>query len=121
MVRETGCDGVMVGRGAMKNPWSLLEIACTFQQKQPPVITSDDKKHLLLSFLDTHFERLRIEKAALGKFKGIAKHFCTGLENGDHLRYHLLRAQSMDNVHRIVENFFAHQSSNHQSLYSGTL
>ena len=72
------------------------------------MITSDDKKHLLLSFLDTHFERLRIEKAALGKFKGIAKHFCTGLENGDHLRYHLLRAQSMDNVHRIVD-FFAHQ------------
>ena len=116
MVRETGCDGVMVGRGAMKNPWSLLEIASTFHQKPPPVITSDDKKHLLLSFLDTHFERLRIEKAALGKFKGIAKHFCTGLENGDQLRYHLLRAQSMDNVHRIVEDFFAHQSCNHQTF-----
>ena len=87
-----------------------------FQQKSPPVITSDDKKFLLLSFLDTHFERLRVEKAALGKFKGIAKHFCTGLENGDQLRYHLLRAQSMDSVHRIVEDFFAYQSSNLQSF-----
>jgi tRNA-dihydrouridine synthase B len=111
MVTETGCDGVMIGRGSMKNPWSLLEIANAFQGKPPPNITSDDKKNLLLSFLDTHFEKLRVEKAALGKFKGIAKHFCTGLENGDHLRYRLLRAQNMDDVHIIVEEFFTYEST----------
>ena len=107
MVQDTYCDGVMVGRGAMKNPWSLLEIACAFEGKPYPQITSDDKKNLLLSFLDTHFEKLRVEKAALGKFKGIAKHFCMGLEHGDILKYQLLRAQSMDDVHSIVETFFS--------------
>ena len=113
MVHETNCDGVMVGRGAMKNPWSLLEIAFAFEGKEIPPVSSDDKKNLLLSFLDTHFEKLRVEKAALGKFKGIAKHFCTGLESGEHLRYQLLRAQSMDDVHRIVEDFFNNHQGSH--------
>ena len=27
MFEKTGCDGVMVGRGSMKNPWCMLEIA----------------------------------------------------------------------------------------------
>ena len=107
MIQETNCDGVMVGRGAMRNPWSLLEISNAFSGKPPPTVTSQDKKELLLSFLDTHFEKLRIEKSALGKFKGIAKHFCTGIPEGEKLKYVLLRAQSMDDVHRIVEDFFA--------------
>ena len=107
MIQETYCDGVMVGRGAMKNPWSLLEIARAFEGKELPQISSNDKKNLLLSFLDSHFAKLRVEKAALGKFKGIAKHFCTDLDNGEYLKHQLLRAQSMDDVHQIVEDFFS--------------
>ena len=50
IMKETGCDGIMVGRGAMKNPWSLLEIANAFQQRLPPVITSEDKKLVYFQF-----------------------------------------------------------------------
>lgn len=36
MIRETGCDGVMVGRAAISNPWVLARIAAALQGQAIP-------------------------------------------------------------------------------------
>ncbi|HJR90678.1 MAG TPA: tRNA dihydrouridine synthase DusB [Aeromicrobium sp.] len=41
MVRETGCDGVIVGRGCLGRPWLFADLAAAFQgrelQERPPL------------------------------------------------------------------------------------
>jgi nifR3 family TIM-barrel protein len=36
MMRETGCDGVVVGRGCLGRPWLFGDLAAVFAGKQPP-------------------------------------------------------------------------------------
>ena len=55
MISETGCDGVMIGRGATKNPWPV------FADRRPPARrrcperpTVEDRRELILE----HFRRL---------------------------------------------------------------
>ncbi len=36
MMRETGCDGVIVGRGCLGRPWLFRELAAVFRGEPPP-------------------------------------------------------------------------------------
>ncbi len=54
MLRETGCDGVMVGRAAISNPWALATIsAWMLGLPTPPAPTLQDR-------IETALEHLRL-------------------------------------------------------------
>jgi nifR3 family TIM-barrel protein len=36
MMRQTGCDGVVVGRGCLGRPWLFRDLACVFDGCEPP-------------------------------------------------------------------------------------
>jgi len=36
MMRQTGCDGVVVGRGVLGRPWLFRDLACLFRGQEPP-------------------------------------------------------------------------------------
>ncbi len=54
MLRETGCDGVMVGRAAISNPWALARIRCGMTgEAEPAPPTLDDRIACALEHLET--------------------------------------------------------------------
>ncbi len=50
--RETGCDGVLIGRGAMANPWIFRQIEDVMHGREPFQPTLADKRALLLEYFD---------------------------------------------------------------------
>ncbi len=44
MLRETGCDGLMIGRGADGNPWIFSELAAVLSGKQRPVAPTIEER-----------------------------------------------------------------------------
>jgi nifR3 family TIM-barrel protein len=49
MMRETGCDGVMVGRAAISNPWGLARIAAALRDEPlPPEPTIEERIEIAL-------------------------------------------------------------------------
>lgn len=59
MFNETGCDGVMVGRAAISNPWALARICAAVSGSPPPPEPTLQERidtallHLRLSILET--------------------------------------------------------------------
>jgi tRNA-dihydrouridine synthase B len=105
MVRETGCDAVMVGRGASTNPWIFKQIeqfvaAGTYEEP------TDADRYDLLS---RYFRHLRDAgwPDAIGKMKQFACWFTHGVRNGAELRRQVTTAQSAAEILERVDAFFA--------------
>jgi tRNA-dihydrouridine synthase B len=85
MMAATGCDGVMVGRGATKNPWLFQQIAARFAGSRLPEPTLADRRELILE----HFRLVTAREPssyALHKLRKFTGWYTHGLPNGRKLR-----------------------------------
>jgi tRNA-dihydrouridine synthase B len=105
--RETGCDGILIGRGAMANPWIFRQIQETLEGREPFQPTLEDKQAVLLEY----FEMLREdmpELPAIGRMKQLAGQFTRGLQGGSLFRTTLYHSHSVEEIlDRIAEYFEA--------------
>jgi len=104
MVRETGCDAVMIGRAAASNPWifrQIQEYVSTGHYFQP----TDEDRHRMMS---TYYRMLVEEEVpeAAGKMKQFVTYFSHGLRNGSELRTTIYRSKDPVRIREIVEEFF---------------
>ena len=106
MWRETGCDGVMIGRGAMLNPWIFRQTAARRRGEASPPVTLQDRREMILD----HFRLLRDreeERFALHKIRTFTGWYTHGLPNGRHLRQKISSLATVNDFLDAVESFFA--------------
>ena len=103
MMTETGCDGVMIGRGAQGNPWifsQLIEYEKTGVMPKRP--SSQELKKMML-----RHARLQIEYK--GEYLGVRemrKHvawYTTGLPNSAKLRGEINAVESYEELEKLLE------------------
>ncbi len=105
MVRETSCDGVMIGRAASSNPWIFRQIAQYLETGAYDEPTHQDR----FDMMRTYYQMLmrRSEDDCVGKMKQFATYFTHGVQHGARLRadiYHASAAgEILDSVHRFFE------------------
>ncbi|MDQ3907157.1 MAG: tRNA-dihydrouridine synthase, partial [Acidobacteriota bacterium] len=103
--RETKCDGVLIGRGAMANPWIFRQIDEIIRGEEPYEPTLADKRAVLLEY----FELLRAdmpEFAAIGRMKQLAGQFTRGLTGGSRFRQVIYHSHSVTEVLDRIEEYF---------------
>jgi nifR3 family TIM-barrel protein len=105
-LRESGVDGVMIGRGVMANPWIFLQIAQLRRGEQPFEPSAADKCDLLLRYLEMCQEAMP-ERLALNKLKQLIGQFSVGLPGSAALRETVHRSTSASEARDHVERFFA--------------
>ena len=102
MMKETGCDGVMIGRGAQGNPWifsELLEYERT--GKLPPRPSIEELKDMML-------RHARLQMKYKGEYLGIRemrKHvswYTTGLPNSAKLRGEINAVESYEELEKLL-------------------
>ncbi len=105
-LRRTGADGLMIGRGAIRNPWVFLEIQAALRGEPAPSVDDAERRRVLLNYFAAIRSVFRHDHAALGRFKKIAKYFVDGLRDGDRLRDRVLRASDPDQAIAAVDEHF---------------
>ena len=62
-LQESGVAGVLVGRGALRNPWIFSQAADLAAGRTPRIVTDADRARFLLAYIDMlQQERLHEEK-----------------------------------------------------------
>jgi nifR3 family TIM-barrel protein len=103
--RETNCDGILIGRGAMANPWIFRQIEDTIQGRAPFEPTLEDKRQILLEY----FDLLRAdmpEFAAIGRMKQLAGQFTRGLIGGSRFRQVIYHSHSVNEILDRISDYF---------------
>jgi nifR3 family TIM-barrel protein len=105
MMAETGCDGVMIGRAATKNPWIFRQIAARMEGATVPEPTVDDRRELILDHFRMLAERdsTRFAMHKLRKFTGW---YTYGLPHGRKLRQQIQTIPDVPSFLETVERFF---------------
>jgi nifR3 family TIM-barrel protein len=104
MVRETGCDAVMIGRAASYNPWifhQITEYLETGSYREP---TPLDRYHMMRRYYTMLIERN--ERDTVGKMKQFATYFTHGVRCGAELRRSIHHAGEAAAILALVDGFF---------------
>jgi nifR3 family TIM-barrel protein len=111
--RETGTDGILIGRGAMQNPWIFRQFNDVINGREPYQPDINEKKDVLLEFFSMCREEMP-ELPALGKMKQLAGQFTKGLVGGAQFRQTLYHSHSaeeiLDNISIYFETLGAHET-----------
>ncbi|NIM26466.1 MAG: tRNA dihydrouridine synthase DusB [Nitrososphaeria archaeon] len=102
MLDETNCDYVMIGRGAMGNPF-------LFEQINDYLKNGTYQKYSFSSKLDSFFEYLHLTKNYKIKFaniKGQAMRFTKGLSGGSKLRSKITFARDIEELEKIMKSAY---------------
>ena len=106
MLRETGCDGVMVGRAARGNPWIFREIVSYLETGSiPPAPTVEEKCACILEHAAL-MERCKGEYTAVREMRKHVSWYTFGYPHGAKLRGRINRIESMEELKDCVREIF---------------
>jgi nifR3 family TIM-barrel protein len=106
MMKKTGCDGVMIGRGAMGNPWIFSEIDARLRGEDYVFPTVAERLAIAISHLDDMLIR-KGERVGLAEAKKHMAWYLTGICGASSARNEIMVAQDRDGVLRVLYKLLA--------------
>ena len=103
MIDNTDCDYVMIGRGAMGNPF-------LFEQINDYLKTNSYKEYSFKDRLDSFFEYLHLTNQYKIKFANIksqAMRFTKGMEGGSKLRFKITLSKNIEELEKIINDAYS--------------
>ena len=104
MVRETGCDAIMIGRAASANPWIFRQIEQYVATGAYDSPSEHDRYRMIRDYYAMLIEHG--DSDIVGKMKQFAGYFTHGVRNGAGLRCDIYTASAAPEILALVDAFF---------------
>ncbi len=107
MLSETGCDGVMIGRAALGNPWLFHEIAHEIRTGEAlPKPTASERAAAAIRHAQLSVESSTIgERQTIYELRGQLTKYHLGVPGAASVREQLVFAESLADVEAILEPY----------------
>ncbi len=110
---RAGVEGVLVGRGVLRNPWILAQATDIAAGRPPRAVTMEERGRFLLAYIELlQHERVDQTRATshdrwvVNKLRALATYYTKGFEHGSHVRTAINTAPTLDAVRDIIDAFF---------------
>ena len=101
MMAETGCDGVMIARGAMGNPWIFSEIRAALEGGDFTLPPASERFEVALAQVREMISE-KGERVGVAEAKKHLSWYCHGMEGAAAARSRLMQAVSYDELAAIL-------------------
>jgi tRNA-dihydrouridine synthase B len=110
---RSGVEGVLVGRGVLRNPWILAQAADLAQGRPLRLVSLEDRGQFLLEYIELLLQErvddaraLSHDRWVINKLRALASWYTKGLDNGSHLRTAINTSDSLSSVRETIAAFF---------------
>lgn len=108
MIEMTGCDGIMIGRGAMGNPWLFKEIRALFEGKEYAPPSYSEKLELALLQLDLMMQE-HGERTGFAQAKKHLAWYIAGMKGSAAARNGIMSAEAPEEIREIFDELIKAQ------------
>lgn len=107
MLKQTGCDGVMIGRAAQGNPWIFRDVASFLKDGTvPPAPSNREKREMILRHAALQLE-YKGEYTGVREMRKHLSWYTVGMPHSAKFRQTINTMESMEELVRGVEMIFA--------------
>ncbi|MDP7354151.1 MAG: tRNA dihydrouridine synthase DusB [Desulfobacterales bacterium] len=104
MQNTTGCDGIMIGRGAIGNPWLFSQILSCFRDGEIPSVSLDQRFAMMKQYVDSTI-RCQGEKRGCHMMRSRLGWFVKGLPGSSKFRESIKRIASEDETIHLIKSY----------------
>ena len=104
MKQETNCDGVMIGRGCVGNPFLIKEISNYLEGKDNIKISVEEKFKYCLEHAEK-LVKLKGEKIGISEMRGLAPHYISGLYEATTYKEKMNRIDTYSDLASILDEY----------------
>jgi tRNA-dihydrouridine synthase B len=104
MIEQTSCDGVMIGRGAIRNPWIFSQINALIARRPVLPPTLDEREKLILQYMNDSVKYFG-EKQACLMMRSRLCWFVKGLRNSSKFREATRHIARQDEATKIIASY----------------
>jgi nifR3 family TIM-barrel protein len=104
-LNESGVDSVMIGRGAIANPWIFRQTSELMRGEEPYQPPLDEKQRVLHRYYELMRDEMP-EKGLTGKLKQMCGYFTHGLPGGARLRERVFHSQTIQEIYDQIDEYF---------------
>ena len=103
LLKETGCDGVMIGRGALGDPWLFEQIHAALLGEEAPAEPTLNQRMAALRAQIYEMCEEKGEWAAMPQARSQAMHYMKGLRGAAALRRYCSMLEHFTDVDRLID------------------